>query len=138
MYRLSENRPIYTQLKEYLEAEILCGRFSAGEQIPSTNEIASFFAVNPVTVLKSVGLLADERIVYKKRGVGMFVCPDARQRLQERCRESFAAENVLPMVGKARSLGFTREDLQKIIDEAWNDEAENDKAENDEAWSSEA
>lgn len=117
---LSDDKPIYLQIKEYLEGEILNGSLQDGEQIPSTNELASFFSINPITVLKGVTMLSDEDIIYKKRGIGMFVSDGACKRIQERYRNVFTAENVEPLVQKAKALQFTQKELEAFIKEAWN------------------
>jgi DNA-binding transcriptional regulator YhcF (GntR family) len=75
--------------------------------------------VNPMTVLKVVGLLADEGILYKKRGEGMFVALDAKETLKRRLGESFRAERLEPVVRLAESLGISLSDLQKQVEDIW-------------------
>jgi DNA-binding transcriptional regulator YhcF (GntR family) len=116
---LTEDRPIYIQIKEYIEGEILAGNLKADEQIPSTNQMVSFFNINPVTVLKGIGLLTDEGIVYKKRGVGMFVSSKARELLLKKHREVFAADLIMPMVRRGKSLGITVQELQRLVEQVW-------------------
>ncbi|GHV00361.1 GntR family transcriptional regulator [Spirochaetia bacterium] len=116
---LTEDRPIYIQIKEYIEGEILTGNLTADEQIPSTHQLVSFFNINPVTVLKGIGLLTDEGIVYKKRGVGMFVSADARELLRRKHREVFAADMIMPMVRRGKALGLSVKELQKLVEQVW-------------------
>ncbi|GHU59296.1 GntR family transcriptional regulator [Spirochaetia bacterium] len=116
---LTEDRPIYIQIKEYIEGEILSGTLKADEQIPSTNQLVSYFSINPVTVLKGIGLLTDEAILYKKRGVGMFVDAGAREIILNKYRELFAADLILPMVRRAKPLGLSLKELQKRIEQVW-------------------
>jgi DNA-binding transcriptional regulator YhcF (GntR family) len=116
---LTEDRPIYIQIKEYIEGEILSGALRGDAQIPSTNQLVSYFTVNPVTVLKGISLLTDEGILYKKRGIGMFVSPGARELLLKKHREVFAADLILPMVRRAKPLGLTPKELQKLIEQVW-------------------
>jgi DNA-binding transcriptional regulator YhcF (GntR family) len=116
---LAEDRPIYIQIKEYIEGEILSGALKADEQIPSTNQLVSYFNINPVTVLKGIGLLTDEAILYKKRGVGMFVSAGAREIILGKYRELFAADLLLPMVRRAKPLGLSLRELQKQIEQVW-------------------
>jgi DNA-binding transcriptional regulator YhcF (GntR family) len=116
---LDESRPIYLQIKEGIEQDILNGRLAPEEQIPSNSQLVSFYNVNPLTVLKGVSLLADEGIVYKKRGLGMFVEPDAPQILRERFRMSFEQEQIRPLVMLAKPLGISLEDIHKMIDVIW-------------------
>lgn len=122
MPHLSEDRPIYLQIKEYLENEILEGRLTDDEQIPSTNELASFFGINPITVIKGVTLLTDKGIIYKKRGIGMFVKPGAHKLLQKRRLESFEAESLSPLIKDALLLQLSREELHKMLDVLWDKE----------------
>lgn len=116
---ISDDRPIYLQIKEYLEEEILKGALTDDDQIPSTNELASFFGINPITVLKGVTMLTDENIIYKKRGIGMFVSPGACKKIQEHYRSIFVAETIEPLVLRAKALQFSQEELQQSIEEAW-------------------
>lgn len=118
---LNEERPIYLQLKEYLEEEILEGRLKDGEQVPSTNELAAFFGINPITALKGVTMLSDEGILYKKRGVGMFVNPGARNTLQKEYQNKLTEESIAPLVRRAKLLDMTDDDLKAAIDAAWNE-----------------
>lgn len=122
MPQLSEDRPIYLQLKEYLEKEILEGRIGDEEQIPSTNELAAFFEINPITVLKGVGMLVDEGLVYKKRGVGMFVSSGAQALIQKHYRERFVRDAISPLIQHARSLQLTRKEIHEYIDAQWDEE----------------
>lgn len=119
MTDLRDDRPIFIQIKEYIEQGILSGSFGADVQIPSTNQLVSYFGINPVTVMKGIGLLAEEGILYKKRGVGMFVSPDAEAILKKRYTEALGEEFVLPLLRRAHALGLSLEDLKKMFDENW-------------------
>ena len=116
---LQGGRPIFLQIKEYIEHGILSGSFGADAQIPSTNQLVSYFGINPVTVMKGIGLLADEGILYKKRGVGMFVSPEAVDILKKRYTGALGEEFVQPLLKRAKALGLTKEELRGIIDENW-------------------
>lgn len=83
--------PIFLQLSQGLEDEILSGVYREGEQIPSITELAASYKINPATALKGINLLVDAGIVYKKRGIGMFVSQGALQLLKEKDRMSFSA-----------------------------------------------
>jgi DNA-binding transcriptional regulator YhcF (GntR family) len=107
------------QIKEGIEQDILNGRLVPDEQIPSNSQLVSFYNVNPLTVLKGINLLADEGIVYKKRGLGMFVEPDAPKILRKRFRMSFEREQIRPLVTLAKPLGISLEDVHKMIDDIW-------------------
>jgi DNA-binding transcriptional regulator YhcF (GntR family) len=116
---LDDDRPIFLQIKESIETDILNGLLRPDEQIPSNRQLVSFYNVNPMTVLKGVGLLAEEGLVYKKRGEGMFVSPGAPERLRERFRESFRREQLEPLVRLAIPLGVGRDELHAMIDSVW-------------------
>lgn len=116
---LAENRPIFLQIKESIEEDILNGNLKANEQIPSTNELVDYYGINPVTVLKGVNLLSDEGLVYKKRGIGMFVSEDAEALLKKRYRDAFNEEFIEPLINKAKQLDLKKESLLKIIEKNW-------------------
>jgi DNA-binding transcriptional regulator YhcF (GntR family) len=114
-----DKSPIFLQIKESIEEDILNGHLKPDEQIPSVRQLVSFYSVNPVTVLKGVNLLADERVVYQKRGVGMFVSPDAPERLRQKFRENFIQDHVEPLVRLAVPLGISLEELRDMISRKW-------------------
>jgi DNA-binding transcriptional regulator YhcF (GntR family) len=116
---LDDKHPIFLQIKETIEDDILNGLLKPNEQIPSNRQIVSFYGVNPVTVLKGVSLLTDEGILYKKRGEGMFVSPDAPERLRGRFREAFEREQIQPLISIAAPLGITLPELHTMIDNSW-------------------
>lgn len=116
---LQADRPIFMQIKETIEDDILQGRLGADDKIPSTNELVAYYSINPITVMKGVSLLVDEGIVYKKRGVGMFVSPDAREKLMEKHKPAFFDEYVKGTVEKSKQLSIPKDSLIEMIDRAW-------------------
>lgn len=116
---LDGNSPIFKQVKEAIEEEILSGALAPGEQIPSNRKLVALWEVNPMTVMKGVGLLADEGIIYKKRGEGMFVASDAPERLKKRLGENFRREHIEVLVKLAVALGIGLEELHAQINEVW-------------------
>lgn len=80
----TSEKPIFLQIAEQLEDAIFTGIYPEGEKVPSTNEIAALLAINPHTVLKGMNLLVDEGIIYKKRGLGMFVSDGAVAVIQKK------------------------------------------------------
>lgn len=119
---LDNNRPIYLQIKEAIEEDILNGRLAPEEQIPSNSQLVSHYNINPVTVLKGINLLVDEGIIYKKRGLGMYVCPDAPEKLKKRFLQAFFMEHIEPLITLAKPLGFTLQEIHEMIDSAWKGE----------------
>src|SRR6266581_1307489 len=114
-YLIDENRPIFVQIAERIEEDILAGRLAEEEQVPSTNQFAALYQINPATAAKGVNLLVDQGILYKKRGLGMYVAPGARARLLEKRREQFYEQYVVTMIREAEKLGITQEQLADMI-----------------------
>lgn len=112
-----DQRPIYQQIADEIKNDILSEALHADEQVMSTNQYASFYRINPATVAKGFQLLTEEGILYKKRGIGMFVSADARERLLSQRRDRFFKEVVQPMVAEARMIGITLDDVVRQIQE---------------------
>jgi DNA-binding transcriptional regulator YhcF (GntR family) len=112
---MDDSRPIFLQIAEQIENEIIAGTLAEDAQIPSTNELAAFHRINPATALKGVTMLVDEGIVEKRRGIGMFVTPGARSRLIGRRRAEFAAEYVRPLIVEAAKLGIDPDQLTDML-----------------------
>lgn len=115
--KLTEDRPIFIQIKEYIEESILSGTMNAGEKIPSTNEFAQFYKINPATARKGVNELVDEGIIEKRRGVGMFVTEVAKEKLIEKRKETFYDMYIEPLKDEARRLGISLEHIREMIHE---------------------
>jgi DNA-binding transcriptional regulator YhcF (GntR family) len=112
---IDENRPIFVQIAERIENDIIAGELAEEAQVPSTNQFASFYQINPATAAKGVNLLVDQGILYKKRGLGMYVAPGARAKLLEKRREQFFEQYVVTMLQEAEKLGITMEQLTEMI-----------------------
>lgn len=112
---LNQEKSIYIQIKEMIETDILRDILLEEERVPSTNELAKLYAINPATAAKGVNLLVDEGILYKKRGIGMFVAEGAKKTIQKRRRENFFETYIQGMLTEAASLGITKEDLIDMI-----------------------
>ncbi|MEJ3405911.1 GntR family transcriptional regulator [Rathayibacter sp. YIM 133350] len=112
---MDDSRPIFLQVAESIENDIIDGSLEVGAQIPSTNEFAAFHRINPATALKGVTLLVDEGIVEKRRGIGMFVAPGARERLLQQRRDRFADQYVRPLLTEASKLGISPAELRGMI-----------------------
>lgn len=114
-YLIDENCPIFLQIAERIEEDILAGRLTEEEQVPSTNQFAALYQINPATAAKGVNLLVDQGILYKKRGVGMFVATGSRERLMEKRREVFFEQYVVTMLREAKRLGIEEEQMIAMI-----------------------
>lgn len=112
----TEDRPIFLQLAEQLEEGILSGAYPEESQVPSITEYSVNYRINPATALKGINLLVDAGLLYKKRGVGMFVAAGARERLRGARRERFYHDYIEKAVREARNLGLTAAELSKLIE----------------------
>lgn len=108
-------KPIFIQLAEAVEDNILKGIYSEETQIPSTTEVSVTLKVNPATVNRGVNLLVDEGIIYKKRGVGMFVSSGARQKILARRKQAFYQDYLQPLLEEAHNLGLSRDDIVGLL-----------------------
>lgn len=116
-YKLDEDRPIYIQIKEFIEDMIINGSLNAGEQIPSTNEFAQFYKINPATARQGINELVDEGVLKKRRGVGMFVTNHARNLLIEKRQNEFYKQYVLPLKKEAKKLDISNEQIIEMLKE---------------------
>ena len=114
---MDETRPIWIQIAEQVENDIISGALLEGAQIPSTNEFAAFHRINPATALKGVSSLVDDGIVEKRRGIGMFVVAGARDRLVARRRAQFATDYLRPLIVEAEKLGIDIDELAAMVRE---------------------
>ena len=112
---LTQEKSIYIQIKEMIENNILRDILLEEERVPSTNELAKLYAINPATAAKGVNLLVDEGILYKKRGIGMFVAAGAKEAIRTKRKEKFFDDYVKGLLTEAASLGISREDLIRMI-----------------------
>lgn len=115
--KLDDSKPIFLQIKDRIEDQIVNNQLKEHDQIPSTTQLVNFYKINHLTVAKGVNLLVEEGIVYKKRGVGMFVAERAREKLLKKRRKLFVDEYVLPLVEEADKLGITEQEIFNLIRE---------------------
>nr|WP_242831007.1 GntR family transcriptional regulator [Desulfosporosinus meridiei] len=108
-------KPIYIQIAEWLEVEILNNNLQADERIYSQYQLADMFTINPATAAKGLNLLADEDIVYKKRGLGMFVSPNAKQFILTKRRKQVLEQMIKELVIESKRLGVSENELIKMI-----------------------
>ncbi len=113
-----DRSPIYVQIANGIKDQVLSGALREDEQVMSTNQYAAFYRINPATAAKGFAQLVDEGVLYKKRGIGMFVSPDARTKLRAERRERFFADVVAPMLAEARMIGIDLDEIVKHIEEA--------------------
>ena len=111
-----QDKPIFIQIAEGIEDGILTGAFPEESQIPSITEFSVNYKINPATALKGINLLVDENIIYKKRGVGMFVPEGAVQKLRKKRQDQFYTNYISSLIDEARRLGISSEDVIAMIE----------------------
>jgi GntR family transcriptional regulator len=114
-FLIDDTRPIFVQIAERIEEDILAGRLAEEEQVPSTNQFTALYQINPATAAKGVNLLVDQGILYKKRGLGMYVAMGARERLLAKRREQFYEHFVVALLREAERLGIAEEQVIAMI-----------------------
>ena len=114
---LNDHEPIFIQISKAIEDEILCDSIKEGMQVPSTTELSKFYKINPATVLKGVNILVDKEILFKKRGIGMFVSKGAKEIIKNGRKENFKEVYLKDMSSEAKKLGITKEELLDMIND---------------------
>jgi len=112
---IDDGRPLFEQIAEQIERQVLDGTLAEEAQAPSTNELAAFHQINPATAAKGLNALVADGTLYKKRGIGMFVSTGAREKLLSRRRDEFAHEYVEPLLAQAERLGIDRDHVVAMI-----------------------
>jgi GntR family transcriptional regulator len=112
---LDGTKPIYIQISEWLENEILTGTFESDQKVYSQYQLAEIFNINPATAAKGLTILAEEKILYKKRGLGMFVSSTAREMILFKRKNETLKRLVLEIVLEAGRLNVSREELIEMI-----------------------
>ncbi|WP_368654307.1 GntR family transcriptional regulator [Ornithinibacillus sp. 4-3] len=109
------DKPIYIQVREQIEDQIINKQLAEHDQAPSTNQMVNFFKINHATVSKGINQLVEENILYKKRGIGMFVSEGAREKLLEKRRQSFVEDYIITLVQEAKKLEITDEEIFEFL-----------------------
>lgn len=113
------DKPIFIQIAEQLEDSIFTGVFGEETKIPSTNEISALLNINPHTVLKGMNMLVDEEIIYKKRGLGMFVKEGAVEKIRKKRQSQFYNQYVAALIEEASKLKMTKEEIISLIERGY-------------------
>lgn len=115
MLVLESNIPIYLQISQFIENEIIDNRLVMDDKVPSTNEFSKSMNVNPATAGKGLNELVDQGILYKKRGLGMFVTEEAKAIIVNK-RRAYFTKNLLPdFLNEAKQLNISKEELIEMI-----------------------
>ena len=113
---LDDRKSIFLQIAEAIEDDILTGLIAEEELIPSTNQLARHYTINPATAAKGVNILTDEGIVYKKRGIGMCVTTGAKTRITSKRKQDFYNSYVAALIREAAKLGIQKTELIEMIE----------------------
>ncbi len=114
---LTQEKSIYLQISEMIENDILRDIILEEEKVPSTNELAKLYAINPATAAKGINILVDSGVLYKKRGIGMFVAAGAKAVIRKRRQEEFCDKYIKRLLEEAESIGITKQELIRMIEE---------------------
>lgn len=124
---IEEGRALFLQIAESVEDSIIDGALAEEAQAPSTNELAAFYRINPATAAKGIAMLTDKGVLYKRRGIGMFVSPGARALLLAERRAGFVERFLDPLLAEARTLGLAADDLARLLAERAQQQQPTDK-----------
>ncbi|QMT18183.1 GntR family transcriptional regulator [Planococcus maritimus] len=108
-------KPLFLQVRELIEDQIVNDQLQEGDQAPSTNQLVNFYKINHATVSKGITQLVDEGILYKKRGIGMFVAEGAKHTLVQQRKKAFVDNYVTRLVQEAEKLGITEQEIIEFI-----------------------
>lgn len=112
---LNYDTPIFLQIADMIKDDLVEGLLSEGEQIPSTTELSNFYNINRATAQKGIALLMDEGIVTKRRGIGVFIAEDARDKLVNTRMQDFSNTYIQNMVKEAKRLNINKEELIRRV-----------------------
>lgn len=118
---MESNLPIYLQISQFIENEIINNRLLAEDKVPSTNEFSKSMNVNPATAGKGLNDLVNQGILYKRRGLGMFVTKDAKKIIIDKRKENFVKQLLPKFLEEAKQLNIEKEELITMIGREIND-----------------
>ncbi len=122
MRLFDDQMPIYVQMRQEIEKAIIKGLVKEDEMIPSTRILSQTYHVNQKTAVNALSELINDRILYKKRGIGIFVSPGSRKKLRERKRKEYRDEDLISTIEKGKELGITKEEIIKRVEMIYNEE----------------
>ena len=112
---LNTDKSIYIQISEGIENEILNKSLMEDDQVPSTNQFAQLYQINPATAANGINILVDEEILYKKRGIVMFVAKGSREKILKKRQKTFFKETIPEILLESDRLEITKEELIAAI-----------------------
>ena len=112
---MNDSQPIFQQIMEIIESDIITGTYQADDLIISTTQISRVYSVNHTTAVKAISKLTDAGILYKKRGIGMCVAPGAKEKITARRKDAFLNQTIRAVLMEAKTLGISLDELVSII-----------------------
>jgi DNA-binding transcriptional regulator YhcF (GntR family) len=112
---IDDTKPIYLQISDGIEDDILNDVLKEGDQVLSTNQFAALYNINPATAGKGINILVDEGILFKKRGIGMFVKEGAKKYIQDKRKKMFFEDYIIKMLNEAEKLGIKKEEIIEML-----------------------
>jgi len=112
---LTQEKSIYLQISEMIENDILRNIILEEERAPSINELVRLYTINPATATKGINILVEQGILYKKRGIGMFVTKGAKEKIMEKRKEEFYDNYIKKLLVEAARLGIGQDELLTMI-----------------------
>ena len=112
---MNDSQPVFMQIMEIIESDIITGVYKTGDLIISTTQISQVYSVNPTTAVKAISKLTDAGILYKKRGIGMCVAEGAREKITKRRRNVFLNQTIDTLLAEAKTLGISLDELISVI-----------------------
>ncbi|MCT3130256.1 GntR family transcriptional regulator [Lactococcus lactis] len=110
---------LYQQVAEEISEGIFNGSYAEGTQIPSTTEISKNYKINPATILKGMNQLVEEKLIEKKRGLGMFVTIGAQQKVLNQRKDNFINKELLKVLDEAKKLNISQEKLIELVERGY-------------------
>ena len=112
---MNDSQPIFQQIIETIERDIITGVYETDDLIISTTQISKIYSVNPTTAVKAVSKMTDAGILYKKRGIGMCVAEGAKEKITARRKDAFLNETIDALLSEAKTLGISIDELTEVI-----------------------
>lgn len=119
MHEFNNQKPLYLQLKEIIEEAILNDILKPDESIPSIRNLSKDYQLNPLTVTNAINELVNADILYKKRGIGMFVSKNAKAKIKDEQVEEFKNSDLTSAIEKAKLLGIQKKEIEIITDKVY-------------------
>ena len=116
-----DDKPIFQQIANMIADDIVDGQLKEGDQVLSTTELSKFYQINRATAQKGLATLVDAGLVYKQRGVGMFVAEGAKMTLLAERKKDFYKQYVQPLLDEAKRIHLTKEEIIQFLKEDSND-----------------